>query len=298
MKKGFVKSFDNNIVYRYLWDDVENPKGIVQIIHGMSEHAKRYEDFALFLNKNGYIVFANDLRGHGKTSIDIDNLGKYQGIDVVWDSLMDEMFFTRQLKEKYNLPVHILGHSYGSFLALAYMQKSRLYSKSILCGSALLKGMPSVKLAKIIAKITIKNKGPEAPAELLDKLTFGKYDKQTKNGSWLNSSNDLAARYYQDKYCGFIMSAKFYYNFFSIFDWLYKHDFMDNLDKDKPIYLISGKEDKLSKNGKLVQKLFKFLAHQDVKQVKMNLYSGCRHEILHETNKEKVYKDILKFLDK
>ena len=54
MKEGYVKSFDNTIVYRYLWDDVESPKGIVQIMHGMSEHAKRYEDFALFLNKNGY----------------------------------------------------------------------------------------------------------------------------------------------------------------------------------------------------------------------------------------------------
>jgi len=68
MKEGFIKSFDGYEVYRYLWDDVEKPIGIVQIFHGMAEHAKRYEDFALFLNKNGYIVFADDHRGHGKTA--------------------------------------------------------------------------------------------------------------------------------------------------------------------------------------------------------------------------------------
>lgn len=298
MKEGFVKSFDDTIIYRYLWDDVENPKGVVQIFHGMSEHAKRYEDLALFLNKNGYIVFANDLRGHGKTALDLDNLGTYQGIDIVWDTIMDEIFFTRELKEEYNLPVHILGHSYGSFIALAYIQKCKLYSKAILCSSALLKDRLSVKLAKNIAKITYKNKGSDAPAVLIDKLTFGSYDKKVKGGSWLNSSNDLAAKYYEDPYCGFIMSAKFYLNFFSMFDWIYKPNFIDNLDKEKPIYLIGGKEDPFSKNGKLVQKLFKYFVQQDIKHVKMNLYTGARHEILQEPTKDKVYKNILKFLNK
>ena len=73
---------------------------------------------------------------------------------------------------------------------------------------------------------------------------------------------------------------------------------MENIDKEKPVYLISGKEDPFSKNGKLVQKLFKFLAHNDIHSLKMNLYDGARHEILHEKENLNVYKDILNFLNK
>ena len=60
---------------------------------------------------------------------------------------------------------------------------------------------------------------------------------------------------------------------------------MENIDKDKPVYLIGGKEDLFSKNGKLVQKLFKFLAHNDIHSLQMNLYENARHEVINEKNK-------------
>ena len=62
-------------VYKYEPKIKENIKGIVQISHGMSEEAKRYEMFASFLNKNGYIVYVNDHRGHGKTAKTVENVG-------------------------------------------------------------------------------------------------------------------------------------------------------------------------------------------------------------------------------
>jgi len=68
MKNEKFKSFDGTTLQCYLWDDVRNPKAVVQISHGMAEHARRYDDFASFLNANGYIVFADDHRAHGMTS--------------------------------------------------------------------------------------------------------------------------------------------------------------------------------------------------------------------------------------
>lgn len=298
MREGYIKSFDNAKIYRYAWDEVKKPKGVVLILHDMSEHAKRYEDFASFLNNNGYIVYANDLRAHGKSALGIDNLGKYDGANVVWDTIMDAVYFTRRLKDKYKLPVYVIGQGYGSFIALAYMQKCKLYSKVVLSGSSFLKNSLYIKLGKHIADFTLKNKGKDAPAYFLDKKSFGKFDKKVKNGSWLNSDNNVVSSYYEDPLCGFIASAKFYFDFLHIFDWLYSPAFMENIDKDKPVYLIGGKEDLFSKNGKLVQKLFKFLAHNDIHSLQMNLYENARHEVLNEKNKTKIYKDILKFLDK
>ncbi len=66
MEKILLKSeYDNLTLYTNLYD-IDHPKGIVQIVHGMKEHQERYADFALFLNQNGYAVMTSDLRGHGK----------------------------------------------------------------------------------------------------------------------------------------------------------------------------------------------------------------------------------------
>ena len=69
MKTLKVKGYNDFELACYVWDKVDNPIGVVQIIHGMQEHAKRYNDFAKYLNKQGLIVFASDLRGHGQTAI-------------------------------------------------------------------------------------------------------------------------------------------------------------------------------------------------------------------------------------
>ena len=298
MKEGFIKSFDGHQIYRYLWDDVEEPIGIVQIFHGMAEHAKRYKDFAKFLNKNGYIVFADDHRAHGKTVKGEENLGKHKGPDVVWETIMDEIYFSRILVEEYKLPLYVFGHSYGSFICQAYIEKSTHYSKAIICGSAYMHKRFDIKLGKMAAKLTVKRKGPDAPAKFITKMTFGSYDKKFKTGSWLNSDSDRAAVYRADPLCGKTMSAKFYLDFFRMFDWLYYPSYLANIDKTKPIMLISGKEDPVGSMGKSVKKLFKMYVGLDVEGVEMRLYDGARHEILNEPIQQQVYEDILKFLQK
>ena len=78
MKEFKLKSFDNTEIYCRLWDDVENPKGVIQLVHGMSEYAGRYDEFARYLNSRGYIVFGDDHRAHGLTETD-QNRGKHPG---------------------------------------------------------------------------------------------------------------------------------------------------------------------------------------------------------------------------
>ena len=61
------KSFDGKEIYVHEWTDVKNPRGVVQIVHGMAEHGARYGTYAAFLNEHGYAVVADDHRGHGLT---------------------------------------------------------------------------------------------------------------------------------------------------------------------------------------------------------------------------------------
>jgi len=299
MDQGFLKSYDGEKIYVYAWKDVKNPKGIVQIFHGMAEHAKRYDDFAKFLNSQGYIVFADDHRGHGLTAGDPENVGKYKSTsNIFYDTLLDELFISKNLVDEYKLPLYVFGHSYGSFLCQAYIEKSQYYKKAIMCGSALMKDRFDVKMGKLFSILTKKFKGSDAPAKLIAKMSFGKYDKQVKTGSWLNTDSIEVEKYYADKYCGKILSAKFYVDFFRTFDWIYNKEHIRKINIDKPLLLIAGKDDPVGSMGKSVQNLYKFYLGLEVKDVEMKLYENARHEILNEPIKKQVYKDILNFIEK
>lgn len=299
MKQGFIKSFDGTQIYVYAWTDVEKPKGIVQIFHGMSEHAKRYDDFAKFLNKNGYLVFGDDHRAHGKTAGSISNIGKYnQKSNLFYDTLLDELHISKLLKEEYNLPLYVFGHSYGSFLCQAYITKSSYHEKAIMCGSALMKNRLDVKLGKWVARLTVKIKGNNARAKLVEKFSFDSYNKQTKGGSWLNTDEEQIKIRSLDPYCGNPFSAKFYADLFTTFDWIYNKEHTRKINKEKPIFLIAGKEDPVGKMGNSVADLYRFYTGLEIKGLKMRLYQNGRHEILNEPKlKAEVYTDILNFIE-
>ena len=71
-------------------DEKTAPKAILQLVHGMGEHSARYTHFAQFMAGNGFVVYANDHRGHGETTKDEKELGFFAEKDgwirVVEDS--------------------------------------------------------------------------------------------------------------------------------------------------------------------------------------------------------------------
>ena len=81
-KFKFIDKEGKEIVY-YKWDcESENPRVVVQISHGMTETALRYDYFARKLNDAGYIVYAHNHRGHGETAQGKENLGYIADNDV------------------------------------------------------------------------------------------------------------------------------------------------------------------------------------------------------------------------
>lgn len=298
MKESFINSFDNKRIYCYEWDEVEHPIGVVQIFHGMAEHAKRYDAFAKELNKAGYIVFADDHRAHGKTPEGGKKLGVYEGKDVFYDTLQDEIFFSKMLKDKYHLPLYVLGHSYGSFLAQEYITKCDLYDKIIICGSALMKNRLDVKFGLILAwhqKLLVGKK----QAKLIEKINYGTYNKKVKNGSWLNTDATEVEKYYADAYNGKPLSNKFYFNMFNAFRHIYKKSARSKISKTKPILIISGQNDPVGSMSKSVKALFNYYKKLKIENVELKIYPNARHEILNEPKiKYQVYKDVINFINK
>ena len=303
MKTEKFTSFDNTILQCYLWNDVKNPKGVVQISHGMAEHARRYDAFAKFLNANGYVVFADDHRAHGMTSTKQSKKGiyGYHKGDIYNDTVRDEIAITAHLKERFGVPVVYLGHSYGSMLGQRYIEMKNESCGAILCGSANMKGA-LLGVGCAVANVQYKLLGGEKAGKLLNALSFGSYNAKFKSDktdyAWLSRDKEQVKKYILDEQCGGVMSIAFFKSFFNGLKDSYKKENLAGIDKNKPIAIFSGALDPVGGAGKLVDKLYKQYVDLGVKDVSLKLYADARHEILNEVNNEEVYADFLAAIDK
>lgn len=297
MKEFKIKSHDGYELACYLFDDVKSPKGILQITHGMAEHATRYARFAKFMNDNGYLVFANDVRAHGMSAGSVERVSKVGKGDLFAETVQDQIFLTKHIDENHTgLPIFLLGHSYGSFVTQNYIQECQIPKAVILMGSANQKNMLAFA-GKIIANLTCAFKGVDAPANMIANMSFGGYQKQFTEGKWITSDKIESDKYDSDEYCGATFSAGFYKFFFRHIPMLYTKNGLAKIPKDYPLYIISGAKDPVGGNGKMVQKLFDTYKSAGLTNVEMKLYANMRHEILNEIGYQVVYSDILNYIN-
>ena len=288
------KSFDGEMIYCYLFLPKVKPRGIVQIVHGLEEHGLRYEEFAQFLNSHGLIVLASDQRLHGKTAG--ENLSKTNIKNIFPVMVKDQCGISKMLKEKYNLPLLIFGHSYGSFIVQRYIEVCSDYDGAILSGSAYMK-RPETLLAKWLSWSVVKVRGGAKESNLIENLVISSFNKSFKNGeSWISANKENVKKYENDPLCGKPLCANFYFSMFKNTRNLYNQKSLSKIDKTKPILLASGKDDPVGLMGKSTTKLYKTYLKNNL-NVSLLLYENLRHEIINEGDK-KVYNDILAHIEK
>ncbi|MGL5718097.1 MAG: lysophospholipase [Paraclostridium sp.] len=304
IKSNFTYKGEENIdvyVYKYTPKDDKAIKAVVQISHGMSEEASRYERFAEKLTKNGYIVYINDHRGHGKTAKDINKVGILANKDSILCVVKDLKKLTDIIKAKHTgLPVFLFSHSMGSFAAQRYIiEHSNEIDGVILSGTNGSHGL-EVDMGLVVAKLICLIKGREKKAYLIDKLAFGsfnnKFDKKT-NFDWLSADEEEVKKYIENPYCGVVFSNGFFYDLFSNFKYIRKNQNMAKINKNLPIYIFSGDKDPVGKFGKGVNKLYENYKAVGIENIQCKLYEEGRHEMLNEINKEEVIKDVIEWLE-
>ncbi|PKK95851.1 MAG: hypothetical protein CVV59_01610 [Tenericutes bacterium HGW-Tenericutes-4] len=288
-------SFDDYKLHAYELTDDKPKKAVVQIIHGMGEHAGRYESFANFLVNQGFVVFMSDHRAHGKTAETLKDIGVYAD-DIFYDTVRDQIFISEYLLEKYKLPLIVIGHSFGSFIAQRYNQLYEKHQALVLIGSSYLKNDFSIMLASIISNLGTKIRGKDAPAKLINALTFKRYNKQFVDKHWLTSDRNEQQKQKLDRYCNRVFSYNFYKSFFTGIMHIYKTKNVAKIINTIPILILSGQKDALNKNGSLIQKLKTFYKEVGVNKVELKIYEKARHEVLNEVVKQKVYEDVLTFI--
>lgn len=297
------KSTDDTeiVVYKWMRNDMKI-RGVVQIAHGMAETAVRYKRFAKKLTKRGFIVYANDHRGHGRTAESIDALG-YLGDNNGFKLLVQDLNQLTEwiATENPELPIFLFSHSMGSFAAQRYIMDYKApISGLVLSGSNGQQGI-ALSAGKALARLEMLIRGRKAKSTMMNKLTFGSYNKnfhpQTTGSEWLTRDEEELHKYLNDPYCGTVFPTSFYYDFLGSLQYLEDKDNFHKIPVDLPILILSGNQDPVGDFGEGVKDLYQRYEHQGVKDLTMKLYEGARHELLNETNRDEVTADILKWLE-
>ncbi|MDO9592447.1 MAG: alpha/beta hydrolase [Erysipelotrichaceae bacterium] len=291
-------------IHVVVWDQVESPAlGVIQIVHGMAERIERYQQLAAYLNKKGFIVVGQSLRGHGQHAADQGELGCLG--EPGWEGLIKEVdCVSCMLEKRYpDLPKIMLGHSMGSFVARTLLFKDIMaghFCGVVLSGtgdqprSVTLAGW---KLAQIQSAIF----GPRKPSKLLTTLSFGAYNKRFAPNrtafDWLSRDDARVDDYVRDPLCGSVFSASFFRDFLKGLLYLDEMEKNNKLHFKGPILFISGADDPLQNNGKTFERLIPLYQTKSTAKIEKHLFPGARHELLNELNREEVYDMIATWLE-
>lgn len=301
-EKITFKNKDDIKIYVHKWSPDNNPKGIVQIAHGMAERAIRYDYFARALVKEGFVVYANDHRGHGESASSIEELGYISDGDGFSDMVEDMKILTNIVKsENPDLPVILFSHSMGSFLAQHYIQLYGNEIDGLILSGTSGKQPPTVDVGILLARSIMTLRGRKASGKLVDKLAFGTYNKRFKPNrtkfDWLSRDSKQVDKYIDDPYCGSLFPVSFFYDLFVGMKTIHRPEYLARVPKDLPIYIFGGQDDPVSNYGLGIIQLGGTYKYLGIRNITSRLYPGGRHEMLNEINRDEVIGDILDWIE-
>jgi alpha-beta hydrolase superfamily lysophospholipase len=287
-------------VYDWAPDGGGPVRGVVHVVHGMAEHAARYERLAEALTAVGFVVYAHDHRGHGRTASEGD-LGHYGAGG--WQSLVTDLkaLLEREASAYPGLPVVLFGHSMGSFVVQeAVADISDRLAAVVLSGSSG-KPTPLASAGRLVARAERARKGPRATSAILDGLSTDAFNKQFRPNrtafDWLSRDEAEVDAYARDPLCGFSCTTDTWVELLDGVAHMSSPLRQARIRPDLPVYVFAGSEDPVSERTKGLRQLLGAYAKAGLRDVTHRFYQGARHETLNETNRDEVTKDLLGWLD-
>lgn len=297
----FPSSDGKNTIHAELFIPSDNNiKGVVQISHGMMDYIGRYQGMADALCKAGFAIAGNDHLGHGDSVATPDDYGFFAskgGYRYVIDDVKKMNDLIR--KEIPDVPIVLLGHSMGSFIARLYALD---YRDSI--GGLIIHGTagpnPATGAGKLLVKILRAIKGERHRSKFVCSLADGGYNKgfdpAEGSGAWLTRDPSMVADRVGNPKNDFIFTLAGYEDLFNFLGNCNSSSWFRQFPKDLPTLVISGKEDPVGGFGKGVQYVYDNLAKNGA-NVELKFFEGARHELFNETNRDEVFSYLVAWLE-
>jgi alpha-beta hydrolase superfamily lysophospholipase len=269
---------------------VEKPKAIVQVLHGMAEYGSRYARLAQALAAAGYTTYAHDHRGHGKSVPDGSPPGHMADSDS-WNRIVEDAHgVNREIAKRHpGLPIIVLGHSMGSFVVAAALSAS--------AG----KPPPIAAVGKLVARIERARVGKRKPSPVLQRLTFGEYNKAfaptRTEFDWLSRDPEEVDKYVADPLLGFAVTTQTWLDMLNALNRIANPSNIAKIPKGMPLYLLAGDRDQVGNDGKGMKSLYNAYKRAAIFDVRLKLYPSGRHEMFNETNRQEVTNDFIAWCD-
>ena len=299
MKTEFISTEDKKKITYYVWE-VPKAKAVVHIVHGSIEYALRYEAFAKRLNKQGYSVYAMDVRGHGETGKRniYGYFGNKNGYKLVWSDVhrLNNIIKKKQPK----LKIVLLGHSMGSFIVRSYVTQYNDVDMLIPIGTNQNSKL-KIKLNKFLISLNSCERKGKQPGAFFNNISYKQFSKSFKNETdplaWMSKNKENRIKYKKSEFTRFIITNRGFLDMVQWMDTFTSKRKSKNISSKLPILLLNGSNDPVGSMGKEVSKAQAFYKNLNFNSQHIE-YKGMRHEILNETNHAKVENDIFDFISK
>lgn len=290
---------DHSQLFVNQWLPEGTLKAVILVSHGMAEHSARYARLAEQLCNQGYGVYALDQRGHGQTAAN-GVLGHYADDDGWCKVVGDLASLNQHIGQQHpGLPIVLLGHSMGSYIAQAYLlHHSASLHGAVLSGSNF-QPVALYRAARLIARFERWRQGPTGRSALLEWLTFGSFNKAFKPNrttfDWLSRDPDEVDKYAHDPLCGFRCSNQLWIDMLGGLQQISKASNLAQIDPGLPLLVIGGECDPVSE-GKRLTSLAEALHRAGSQCLELKIYPQARHELFNESNRDEVTADLLTWL--
>ena len=268
---------DGTPVSAYRWPAKGLVKAVLQIAHGMGEHALRYLEPLQPLVDAGVTIYANDHRGHGRTAETLGDFGPGG-----FAGLIDDMAVLSGIARRENpgRKLILLGHSMGSFALQIYLvQHSALIDAAVISGSACLDMLPP----------------PDPSGNALGAFNAS-FEPARTPFDWLSRDAAEVDKYIADPLCGFSVDQPSLMSIFAAASALFAPNALSAIRPELPIYLIAGDRDPLNANLTALTPLVQRYRDAGIRDVTHDFYAGGRHEMLNETNRDEVVRNLGRFI--
>jgi alpha-beta hydrolase superfamily lysophospholipase len=289
-------------VKAWIYTPIRKPRGIVQVIHGLGEHSRRYFHLILRLNEAGFIVAADDHVGHGKTALDGGTWADYGNKGYMTTTEDEKSLHDLTVKDYPGLPYFMFGHSWGSMIARSFAAHYGSVLKGlVVCGTCgVMDSIPSV--GPMLKASIDAGKGGERDPQYLGQMFTGwtdRYENPKTPNDWVSADDDIVADSIVDPFNSLsthIPTNQANYDLVALVEAITGPKWAEKVPKNLPVYNIAGDQDPVGNYGEGVYQMSNWLANTG-HSVSTKLYAGHRHEIHHDRDiREEVVDGVVTFL--
>jgi len=285
LKEVSFPSFNGrDTIKGWVYTPIRKARAVVQVIHGLLEHSRRYLHLILALNEAGFVVAADDHVGHGKTAADSGTWGDYGSKGFLTTIEDEKSLHDLVVKEYPDLPFVMFGHSWGSMIARGFAAKyGKLLNALSLCGTC--GEMPAiVSVSAELKALVDSGKGSERDPQFLARMFAGwtdRYENPNSPNDWISEDPDVVADHAADPFNNSynFPTNQSNYDLAALVEYITGAAWAEKVPKDLPIYNIAGDQDPVGNYGEGVYAVSNWLAESGHRRISTRIYPGHRHEI-------------------